>query len=482
MRAVLYTGGEKPWTSSLGERSWALLPVAGRPLLSYWLELCVDLGIEDVQVILGQDAESVERFCDNGAQWGLRIDYSFIRAGDKPESYFRRDPDRWAGGLLYIGEALFPRRQSGFSLEKMRAMLDGCMTQQEGRISFFCSRHPDAVDHFVRTGHCNGTELCGISGLCGLDFACISDITQYYRLNMEVVRGEMNRYLISGYSSQDGASIGYNVIIPPSVALTPPLAIGNDCRLGAISVIGPHAVISDHVLIDRQCEISESIILSDTYIGRNLEIKGKIVAGNRIIDPEDGTCLEIEDPWLISETRPRNILRDGLRALFGWHFALLTAAVQVIPFIFFYGLIRLTGRGRFTTRSCWGIGGQEIRMHHFTAAGKAPGLLLMCFYGASLDRLPKLLQVLTGKLWLCGQVPRRVDSGAVKDLNRYFPAVFSYSDAFADIDKQMDALYYAHTRSLAADLRILRHALFHRFIEAGGNQRSAESLPGTFTP
>jgi len=38
----------------------------------------------------------------------------------------------------------------------------------------------------------------------------------------------------------------------------------------------------------------------------------------------------------------------------------------------------------------------------------------------------------------------------------------------------MDALYYAHTRSLAADLRILRHALLHRLIEG-------ESTPGAVT-
>lgn len=476
MRAVLYTGGKKVWTEALGERSWVLLPVGGRPLLSYWLELCVDLGIIDVQVVLGRDAEYVEMFCGNGAQWGLHIDYSFIRAEDDPHAYLLRNPERWADGLLYMDEAVFPRRGDSFSPEKIKTLLDGCYLREDGRIAFFVSQHPEAVADFIRTGHCNGgrqctsscngSEICRTPAFCGIDFVCIPDITEYYRLNMEVVSGEMNRYLTSGYSSHDGASIGYNVTIPPSVALSPPLAIGNDCRIGAISVIGPRTVISDHVLIDRQCEISDSIILSDTYVGRNLEIKGKIVSGNRIIDPEDGTCLEIEDPWLVSRTHPRNYLRDAVRAVFGWLIALLLAAVQITPFIVFYALIRLSGRGRFIVRACRGIGGKEVALRYFAASGTSPNLLLMCFYGASLDRLPRLLCVLTGKLWLCGQVPRSAASGEIKNPDRYFPAVFSYSDAFAEIDKQMDALYYAHTRSLAADLRILRHALFHRFIEA----------------
>jgi hypothetical protein len=451
-----------------------LLPVGGRPLLSYWLELCIDLGISDVQIILGQDAEYVEMFCGNGEKWGLSINYSFIRAEDDPQAYLARDPDRWSDGLLYIGEALFPRRRADFTLEKLLELLKGCCVRYAERCAFFVGCDRETIGQFIHTGHCTGnvkctdpcgdTEICRTPEVCGIDFTPIRDISHYYQLNMEVVRNEMNRYLSSGYSTSDGASIGYNVITPPSVTLTPPLAIGNDCRIGAISVIGSGTVISDHVLIDRQCEISDSIILSDTYVGRNLEIKGKIVAGNRIIDPEDGACLEIEDPWLVAQTRPRNYMRDFLRAVFGWQFALLIVMFQLIPFIILYSLIRLLGRGRFVDRDVWGIDGNKISISQFIAASPVPNLLLMTFYGTSLDRFPQFLSVLGGKLWLCGQVPKEVTPNGLKEIHRYFPAVFSYSDAFIEIDKQMDALYYAHTRSLAADLRILRHALFNRLI------------------
>jgi len=483
MRAVLYTGGKRPWAEVLGERPWALLPVGSRPLLSYWLELCIDLGISDVQIILGRDAEYVEMFCGNGEKWGLNINYSFVRAEDGPQTYLSRDPERWSDGLLYIGEAVFPRRRADFTPEKLNTLRDGCFIRDGENCAFFISHQRESVEHFIRTGHCSfmhcadpcaGTEICRTPDACGIDFTRIRDISHYYRLNMEIVRNEMSRYLSSGYSSRDGASIGYNVITPPSVTFTPPLAIGNDCRIGAISVIGPGTVISDHVLIDRQCEISDSIILSDTYVGRNLEIKGKIVAGNRIVDPEDGTCLEIADPWLVAQTRPRSYMRDFLRGIFGWEFALLLAVLQFIPFVLLYSVIRLLGRGYFVGRKCRGIGGTEIRVAQFVSATSVPCFLLMVFYGASLDRFPQLLSVLTGKLWLCGQVPKTVNGNDFKETHRYFPAVFSYCDAFIDIDKQMDALYYAHTRSLAADLRILRHALLHRLIEG-------ESTPGTIT-
>lgn len=464
MKAVLYTGGKPPWVSVLGDRPWALLPIGSRPLLSYWLELCVDLHITEVQIVLGQAAEYIEMFCGNGEKWGLNINYSLIRAEDDPQAYLSRDVDRWSDGLLYIGEALFPRRREDFTTAKMQVLFDGCCVGHESQSAFFISRDRHAILRFIHEKSC-GQMSCDIAESAGLDFTCICDISHYYQLNMEIVRNEMSRYFSSGYSPHDGASIGYNVIIPPSVTFVPPLAVGNDCRIGAISAIGPGAVISDHVLIDRQCEISDSIILSDTYIGRNLEIKGKIVAGNRIIDPEDGTCLEIEDPWLVAQTRPRNQMRDFFRAVFGWELTLLLVVLQCIPFIFFYTVIHLLGRGRFINRSYWGIGGKKISVEHFVASSLEPSPLLMIFYGTSLDRFPQLLSVLRGKLWLCGQVPKMANGEVLKETQNYFPAVFSYSDAFVEIDKQMDALYYAHTRSLAADLCILHHALLHRLIE-----------------
>jgi NDP-sugar pyrophosphorylase family protein len=464
MKAVLYTGGNPPWAEVFGGRSWALLPVGSRPLLSYWLELCVDLQITDVQIILGQAAEYIEMFCGNGEKWGLNINYSLIRAEDDPQSYLSRDADRWSDGLLYIGTAMFPRRRENFTTEKTQFLFDGCCVCHASQSAFFISRDRHTINQFIHNQRCDDIN-CRVAESAGLDFTCIRDISHYYQLNMEMVRNEMSRYLSSGYSSTDGASIGYNVITPPSVSFTAPLAIGNDCRIGAISAIGPGAVISDHVLVDRQCEISDSIILSDTYVGRNLEIKGKIVAGNRIIDPEDGTCLEIEDPWLVAQTRPRNQMSDFLRAVFGWALALLLVVLQFIPFIFFYTVIRLLGRGRFIGRSCWGIGGKKISVAHFVASSLEPSPLIMIFYGTSLDRFLQLLSVLSGKMWLCGQVPKLANGDVLKDPQHYFPAVFSYSDAFVEIDKQMDALYYAHTRSTTADLCILHHALLHRLIE-----------------
>ena len=449
----------------MGDRSWALLPVAGRPLLSYWFELCVDLGITDVQMVLGRDAEHIELFCGNGEQWGLDINYGFKSPDESVQSYLARDPGRWSEGLFYIADAIFPRRLDSFNANGIKEVFSGCCVVADERPGFFLSQSLENINRFVQGGTCELSNRQPTDNI-GLNPVLIQDVSHYYELNMAIVKREMDRYLSSGYSSADGASIGYNVIIPPSATLIPPLAIGNDCRLGALCSIGPRTVISDHVLIDRQCELSDSIILSDTYVGRNLEIKGKIVAGNRIIDPEDGSYLDVEDPWLLAQTRPRNFVRDYLRFLFSWGFAFLLAVLQLIPFFFFYALIRAFRLGSFIKKPVWGIGGKRIVASYFVAVNYVPNVLLMIFFGTSLDRFPQLLDVLAGRLWLCGQLPKACGGApSCKEGHGYFPAVLTCFDAFAEIDRQMDALYYAHTRSVATDLRILRHSLFVRLVE-----------------
>lgn len=464
MRAVFYTGSRQPWADVLGERPWALLPVGCRPLLSYWLELCVDLEITEVQMILGQDAERIERFCGNGDEWGLQINYSLIRPDDAPLSYLARDPARWRDGLLYISGPVFPRRTESFSPDRVKDLRSGLYYADEGPPSFFISDTPSIVDEFIQDGACR-QSACASPEAAGLDIAWVRDVSCYYNLNMTIVRNEMDRYLSGGYSFSDGASIGRNVITPRSLEFHPPLAIGNDCRLGAICSIGPGAVISDHVLIDRQCELSDCIILSDTYVGRNLEIKGKIVSGNRIIDPSDESCLDIDDPWLVTSTRSGNYMRDVIRAVFGWGCALFLVLALLIPFILLYPLVRLMRLGAFVKKPVRGIGGKRFVTSCFIASDGGRGFLLMIFYGASLDRFPKLFSVLAGNLWLCGQSPKACGTDEFKEGGRYFPAVFTCSDAFAEIDRQMDALYYAHMRSLSVDMKILYYALFCRLIE-----------------
>jgi hypothetical protein len=307
----------------------------------------------------------------------------------------------------------------------------------------------------------------------------LSDIGAYYALNMSLVGGESARYVPPGYSSRDGASIGYNVLIPPSVELHPPLIIGNDCRIHPMAVVGPNAVIGNHVIVDRQTELAECVVLDGTYLGRNLEIKGKIVSGSRIVSPDDGAVVELSEPWLLASLEPHAQVADLVRAVAGWMGAVILMLAQVVPFALMYPLIRLGGIGGYRVSPRLGRRGRVLRFPVWTTLNSRSRWGRV-FVGLSLDLFPALALAVLGRLWLCGHAPLHPerDQALLRRLRRYFPAAIGYHTRSAESGsgaaETAEALYYERYRSPAEDARTVCRALAGRCLDA----LSGESIGG----
>jgi len=464
MKAVFYTAETLPWVEDLGGAPWPLLPVANRPLLDYWLETCAEIGIDHIQIILGEGAEQVEEFAGTGSRWGVEIQYSFARAGEQPLDYLKAISDRWSDGLLFIGGAFFLRRRKAYDPVGFKS-LDACTHMSGETPLFLFGRNGDDVkallDGRLKSGR--GLEQIHIHPYA------IDGIPAYFGLNMKMVAGEFPRYLTAGFSEADGSSVGYNVLTPPSAHLRPPIIIGNDCRFGTMTTVGPKAVVADHVIVDSHTRLSNCLILQDTYIGRNLEIDNKIVSGNRLVSAVDGTAIEIDDSWVVAQNRPDMRTEDLVRYIILWFLALGVALVQVVPFCILYPLVRLTRIGAYERKVFHDPRTGFVNLPVFQKLANRRSIIYRVFRAATLDRFPWLLLSLRGRLFVCGQPPMRHpdDDEIVKQLPQYYPAVFSYADYCKDSDRLADSLWYAHIRSLFEDVKILIKSLLYRFFRAG---------------
>ena len=75
--AVIIAGGRGTRMGTLGEGlPKALLPVAGRPLLDYSLNLLRKYSITNVVICTGYLGEQIEHHVGNGSKWGLQVRYS----------------------------------------------------------------------------------------------------------------------------------------------------------------------------------------------------------------------------------------------------------------------------------------------------------------------------------------------------------------------------------------------------------------------
>ena len=464
MIAVLNNAVSCEWARKLGDTPWPILPVANRPLLDYWLEACTDRKIDHVHIILGDDAESVESFVGSGERWNVRVEYGFIRSGEDPVDYLKSISTHWEEGLLYFGGPFFLRRRQAFTLETFQG-LKPCCHIFDGRIDFLFGQSGEEVASLLESEE--GTRL-GLEQVHIHPYH-IKNIGSYFDLNMKMVSAEFARYVTAGFSSKDGSSIGYNVRTPPSSHLQAPIIVGDDCRFGAMTSVGPNAVIANHVIVDAHTELRNCLILQDTYIGRNLEVRNKIVSGNRVIDPSDGTVIEIDDSWLVARNRPDMRTEDVVRYVLLWCVAAVIALVQLVPFCLLLPLIYLTRIARFSNETFHDPHTGYIALPVFRKRIDRKSLVYRMFRALSLDRFPLILRVLRGRMFLCGQPPMRhpQDDEIIKQLSHYYPGVFCYQDYNRDSDRLTDSLWYAHIRSLYEDIKILIKALVSRFLTAG---------------
>lgn len=470
MKAVFHTGGQSALGCMPEASPWCLAPFGGKPLVEYWLEWAALLGVTEVRLVLGDGAFEVESYCGDGSRWGLKITYGFLKNGADPELYLRRTPSTWDGGLLYICGPVFPRRLAADqrpSINMTKEEPTRLILNENKVVCLLSNSTQDILAFLEGTIPVTNESWSDL----GFDPILVRDVNAYYELNMRLVKGENSRYVPQGYEERDGTSIGYNVQIPPSVELRPPFIIGNDCRFHAIAVIGPNAVIGNRVIVDSQTELSDSVVLDGTYLGRNLKIQRKIVTGTKIISPDSGAVVEITDPWLLARLDKPSRFWDSTRLLVGWSLSVILTLVQVIPFALLYPLVLLSGNGRFESSLRLDRRMHVLRIPRWVSS-KPSSWKVRLFVGLSLDIFPKLALAACGRLWLCGHTPLHPerDQALRKRLHRYFPAAIVYpAHHGTDCDpaaEMANALYYERYASLREDLRTVLSTLAGRLLDA----------------
>lgn len=106
--------------------------------------------------------------------------------------------------------------------------------------------------------------------------------------------------------------------VHPSALMTPPYWIGAGAEIGPDCRVGPYAVIGPNCLLENDVRLEHSLVLRNTFLGRHLDVRSKIVEGGTLLDFLWGTRVEITDAFIASALVP-----EGERM--PWHERLLAA-------------------------------------------------------------------------------------------------------------------------------------------------------------
>jgi NDP-sugar pyrophosphorylase family protein/lipopolysaccharide/colanic/teichoic acid biosynthesis glycosyltransferase len=514
-----------------------MLPVLNRPVMAYTIEMVARQGFKQIDVALHQNPSEVEAYFSSGRRWGLELNYHLQR-----EAWGDGGAIRWAYPQSDQTVLLLPtsilidldimaayrfhqERQSGLTVVATNADLSkdnrlsvtrtgGLLAQGDGdlRSTGVFILEPDVI---ARIPDCRPVDLlCNVIpdllmaghpayafehfGFCNIldDFAAYRsaqfDLLRYMTKSPEGNPLDLNYIRPEGKEISRGIWVGHTASIHPDVQMTPTIYVNDRCQIQKDVIIGPDVILGSNVIIDRGATLAQSLVLDNTYIGRLVDIKDKIVCKTMVIDIPSGEYINIPDAFLLGEVGAENV--EGQFRRIAELIFMTALLISLIPlFLILCGLALLGGLPVFTHVTCLHedpsnahklpvSGKQRFNLIRF-ATSRANGkhsTIKSVLEKLELYRLPELINVLKGDIALVGVKPlsaAQVDSLQYEwQMTRFsIPSGFtglwyvnSHEEMLLEETLVTDA-YYAALRNWRTDIQILLQtpdAWFRKIVHA----------------
>jgi NDP-sugar pyrophosphorylase family protein len=263
MKAMLICPAEHAGFAALAETSpLALVPLAGKNILEYWLEYLVTCGMNEVTVLASDRPERIKAFVGKGGRWGISAEV-----------------------VVEPCELSVRFARTKYQLESKAEWLD----------------QPDDVVLMDR--------FPGLS-----QYPLFKDYAGWFAgLQAFLPRAAtMNRIGVREIKS--GVWVGRRTRISPSAHLTGPCWIGECVSIAPLATIGPMAILEDRVMVETGSEIAQSVVGPDTMVGRLTEVRNSIASGETLINWKTNSCVTVQDPLLLCALKGR---RSGAQSN-GW--------------------------------------------------------------------------------------------------------------------------------------------------------------------
>lgn len=341
MRAVIIaTGCAGVWDGLGAAGLSSMLPVGDRPILQHVLERLVSAGFREFDMVLGDAAERVEKYFSDGQRWGCRIQYHLTAGFEKAVSLVPSLAQAGHGVVLAQGDVL-PQ--------------DGLPAQGEGAVMLHTQAAGHAIDETGWTGWAWIPDSVAAEMPAQATWAGLRNWLAAHGTSVETQAGLSARdgeaYLASqttalttmaaqlqftAFPAGEGIWIGRNVGLPPMTQVVAPSLIGDNSQIGRGAVIGPGAVLCAGCLVDDHSHVVNSVVLSGSYVGRQLDIEDSVVHHHRLLNVKLGATVTVQDAFLLGHVESAG----GGESLAG-KVAYLVARVAALPALLIVPLIAI---------------------------------------------------------------------------------------------------------------------------------------------
>lgn len=433
-----------------------LIKIANKPLIEYFIDFLSILEVEELKIVSSGSTKELEKHLGTGAKWGIKISYGLVHEDDSLNLIYLKNRSFCAGDDLLIFNGFFflsyKRDELKESFKPVEA--SSCLNQRMLYIP-----KGQSVEDALATEH--------VEDKC-FKVREITNLKDYYELNMHILKHESMNYVLPGYSNQKDAFLGLNLVYPRSAELIPLLMVGNKCRFQKNSLIGPNAIIGDNIMVDENSSIRDSIVMDNTYIGKDLELDHKIVYKNILICGQTGVFIKSQDKILFSQIE-QGLSITSFNRLIQRIIALIFLLLQLPLWLLFFLPYCLFVSNIRSER----IIDKELNILCLID----PFLMRESLWGRfllhlSLDKFDKIYRaVFKGDIEFIGNrlFHNSIENRrAVHELPAYKPGAFSFAESEGGLTKEVDIFFeleYISKVSTRTNIKIFVKTIFSRLFK-----------------
>ncbi len=339
LKAVIMAGGEgsrlRPVTCDLPK---PMVPVLGRPVMEYALELLARHGIREVAVTLHYLPDSIRGYFGDGSKWGVHLHYFVEEVPLGTAGSVRAARDFLNEPFLVIsGDALTDidltlameaHRQKRAAVTLVLKSVDTpvdygvVITDGEGRVERFLEKpawgdvfsdtvntgiyliEPEVMDRLAEGEKADFAkdlfptlmeENAPLYGHLTEGYWCdIGSPGQYAAAQFDLLAGRVNVTLPLP-QPEEGLWVDPSVTVPTDAEITPPCYIQAGATLEGGCALGPHGVVGRGCVIGRGASVQHSVLLDRVFVGRAAHLDHTILCEDVTVGErarlEDGSVV-----------------------------------------------------------------------------------------------------------------------------------------------------------------------------------------------
>jgi hypothetical protein len=283
----------------------ALLPVGGKSVIDYCLEDIREAGVHRAHIVVPKGDSSIYNALGAGARLGLKL------------SYIEAD-----GSSGYAEAARLARQDSGALLVLRGDMLRGhCIKaiwpdRVAGSAAFYCGdrplgivtvdAHSDptlALDHLIwerlQTNAPCGGNLIRLP-LVGIGFSGIDSLSALHTAFKGLLEKRFAGLQPGGrFNPSNGTWVSTHADVATDSEISGTVRIGRQVKIHSATRLNGTSDIGDLAVIDRGAEISNTLVMPGTYVGRGARLENAIVWGPWLYRADLDLLQHVDDPLLL---------------------------------------------------------------------------------------------------------------------------------------------------------------------------------------